>query len=422
MLEDITERRQAETEHQRLQTQFIQAQKMESLGSLAGGVAHDMNNVLGAILGLASAHAEDQAPGSPCRLALETIVKAAERGGKVVKGLLSFARNAPADEQELSMNEILQEEARLLARTTLFKVRLELDLASDLRPVLGDGGALALALMNLCINALDAMPEGGTVTLRTCNVEPAWVEVQVEDTGVGMPQEVLEHAMDPFFTTKGLGKGTGLGLPMVYSTVKAHHGHMEIRSQPGLGTCVTLELPASEPKGPAQAPALGTSPGASQGGLQVLVVDDDELVQASMGILLHVLGHDATIVGSGEEALVRVQGLMPDLVILDMNMPGLGGKGTLPRLRSLFPSLPVLLATGRVDQAALDLVESDGNTILLAKPFTLQDMRAKIAGVTRNRRHPAAPGPSARLQEPSRPSPHGFQPPGHGGTFGCDQR
>ena len=245
MVEDITERKQAEEERQFLHHQLVQAQKMESLGSLAGGIAHDMNNVLGAILGLASANLEDQPPGSEGREALETIVKAAERGGKLVKGLLSFARQAPAEELEIKLNELLQEEAGLLERTTLAKVRLELDLASGLRTMVGDAGALTHAFMNLCVNALDAMPDGGTLTLRTRNVEDARIEVQVEDTGLGMSKEVLARSLDPFFTTKEVGKGTGLGLSMVYSTVKAHHGSMEIHSQPGRGTCVRMRFPAS---------------------------------------------------------------------------------------------------------------------------------------------------------------------------------
>jgi PAS domain S-box-containing protein len=394
MIEDITARKRAEEERQRLHGQILQAQKMESLGCLAGGVAHDMNNVLGAILGLASASVEEMAPDSLDRQAMATIIKAAERGGKVVKGLLSFARETPAEVRELNLNEILQEQARLLAHTTLSKVHLVLDLANDLRPIQGDTGSLTHALMNLCVNALDAMPDGGTLALRSRNTGPASVEVQVEDTGAGMSPEVLARAMDPFFTTKGMGKGTGLGLAMAYRTVKAHHGQMELRSQPGQGTCVTLEFPATEPVVRAPAAPEAAPPAAGPGGLQVLVVDDDELIQRSVGMLLDVLGHAPVIAVSGEQALQKIQaGLRPDLVILDMNMPGLGGKGTLPRLRALFPHLPVLLATGRVDQTALDLVESDPNTFLLAKPFSMQDLRVKIAAVARSGGRPVAGPP-----------------------------
>ena len=378
-IQDITERVKADEERRRLHTQLLQVQKMESLGSLAGGVAHDMNNVLGAILGLASANLETQVPGSAARQAFEIIIKAAERGGKMVKSLLSFARQTTAEERELDLNALLQDEVRLLERTTLAKIRIETDLAGDLRPILGDATVLAHAIMNLAVNAVDAMSGGGTLTLRTRNLAGGWTEVQVEDTGAGMAKEVLERAMDPFYTTKEHGKGTGLGLSMVYSAVKAHRGLMEIRSEPGRGTCVRLRFPASECAVPAGVAAGGAPGRSAKGPLEVLVVDDDELIQSSMEMLLQALGHSVAIARSGEEALARVEaGLRPDLVILDMNMPGLGGGGTLPRLRALRPHLPVLLATGRADQTALDLVEADPRTTLLSKPFSLEELRRKM--------------------------------------------
>jgi PAS domain S-box-containing protein len=384
MIEDISECRNVEEERQRLNRQLAQAQKMDSLGCLAGGVAHDMNNVLGAILGLASAHLEAQEPGSPTRQALATIIKAAERGGKTVRSLLSFARLAPAEEAELNLNETLMEEAQLLERTTLFKVRIDLDLASDLRPILGDAGALAHAVMNLCANALEAMPESGTLTLRSRNVEPAAIEVQVADTGAGMPSDVLERCLDPFYTTKDVGKGTGLGLALVYSTVKAHHGQLDLQSQPGRGTCVRMRFPVAATRVPSCACAGPALPEACPTGLQVLVVDDDQLFLGALRALLKRLGYTATSAASGEEALARLEaGLEPDVVVMDMNMPGLGGQGTLPRLRSLRPRLPVLLATGRVDQAALDLVASDPDTVLLPKPFSLGELGAKLVGAAR---------------------------------------
>ena len=243
---DVTERKQEELERGRLQALLMQSQKMESLGSLAGGVAHDMNNVLGAILGIASANLHLQPVNSPASRAFDTIVQAATRGGKMVKSLLSFARQSPVEEHEIDINSILQEEVTLLERTTLANIRLEMDLAPSLRPILGDAAALTHAIMNLCVNAVDAMSENGTLTLRSRNVYGDWVEVLVEDTGTGMPKEILEKAMDPFFTTKEVGKGTGLGLSMVYSTVKAHRGQIEIQSNPGQGTRVLLRFPVFE--------------------------------------------------------------------------------------------------------------------------------------------------------------------------------
>ena len=239
--------------------------------------------------------------------------------------------------------------------------------------------ALANAFLNVCMNAVDAMPDGGTLTMRTRNAPGGQVVVALEDSGEGMPSEVLAKAMDPFFTTKEVGKGTGLGLPLVFSTVKAHQAEMEIRSTVGQGTLVTLRFPACVPEGAAPEAPAGFVPGEDRRGLKVLIVDDDELIQKSSGMLFEVLGHPARAAHSGEEALAMLQaGYRPGVVILDMNMPGLGGLGTLPRLRALCPEVPVLLATGRVDQDALDLVAHDPHAALLSKPFSLADLQGVL--------------------------------------------
>jgi PAS domain S-box-containing protein len=240
---DVTERRRAEEEKARLQAELIQMQKMESLGSLAGGVAHDMNNLLGAILGLASARMETEPPESPAYRAFSTITRAAQRGGELVKSLLSFARRSPGVAEDLDLNRLVEEQVQLLERTTLARVDLRMDLDPNLPSIQGDSGALAHAIMNLCINALEAMPGGGTLALGTRRTGVGWVELFVEDSGHGMPPEVLDRAADPFFTTKPPGKGTGLGLAMVFSTVQGHGGRMEITSRPGEGTRVLVRLP-----------------------------------------------------------------------------------------------------------------------------------------------------------------------------------
>jgi len=349
---------------------------MDSLGNLAGGVAHDMNNVLGAILGLSTVHLENFPEGSPAHRAFTTISQAAERGGAMVQRLLAFARRSPAQEGEVELNTLLREEVLLLERTTLAKVRLVLDLAEELAPIRGDAGALTHAIMNLCVNAVDAMTEQGTLTLRTRNDGP-WVEVVVADTGTGMPKAVLDRALDPYFTTKPEGRGTGLGLTMVYSTVKAHGGELDLKSECGQGTSIRLRFPASARR-TAAAQELQTA-GATGAPLDVLLVDDDDLMQSALTMMLELMGHQVTTVGSGEAALARLEaGLQPSVVLLDLNMPGLGGAGTLPRLRRLCPELPVILVTGRADQTALDLVAGDDRVTLMPKPFSLKELQARL--------------------------------------------
>jgi CheY-like chemotaxis protein len=297
----------------------------------------------------------------------------------MVKSLLSFARQSPAERRELDLNVIIREEVDLLERTTLSRVHLEMELEPGLRPILGDASALTQAIMNLCVNAVDAMPGQGTLTLRTRNHGHDWIEVMVEDTGAGMTAEVLERALEPFFTTKDVGKGTGLGLSMVYSIVKAHHGQMEIRSELGQGTQVRMQFPACEPAIKATETAAETWVLTSRRALNVLLVDDDELIQSSTKAILQTLGHDTLTATDGESALATVEaGFEPDVVILDMNMPGLGGVGTLPRLRIRLPGVPILLATGRADQAAVSLVEAHKGVMLMLKPFGKKELQEHL--------------------------------------------
>ena len=381
---DISASYLAEMEKNKLQAQLAQSQKMESLGTLAGGVAHDMNNVLGAILGLASANLVVMPPESPTYRAFQTISKAATRGGEMVKGLLTFARQSQAEERVVDLNLILTDQVRLLEHTTLSKVRCVLDLEQGLSPLVGDASALTHAFMNLCVNAVDAMPDSGTLTMRTRNVDRDWIEVVLEDTGIGMPKEVLERSMEPFFTTKEIGKGTGLGLSLVYSTVKVHRGQIEIQSQPGQGTQVRMRFPACETAKETTNSEVGIPTGGLKQPLNVLLVDDDELVQSAIETLLQTLGHAVVTSPSGEEALKEIgNGFRPNIVILDMNMPGLGGIGTLPRLRAMLPTVPVLLSSGRTDQTALDLSGAHPFVTLLPKPFSIEEIQRHLEQIER---------------------------------------
>ena len=377
---DISAERKAERERQGLEEQRLileaqlhQAQRLDSLGSLAGGVAHDMNNVLAAIQALGTVHCLQAPAGSDLRHGLETIIKACERGGVLVKGLLGFARKHLDQEQVLDLNTLVREEAALLERTTFQRVNLILALEEPLPPVRGDAAALSHALLNLCVNAVDAMPAGGTLTLRTRNEAFTKVVLEVQDTGSGMAKAVMDKAIDPFFTTKPQGQGTGLGLAIVYGTALAHGGTLELESTLGQGTLVRFSLPAC-------LEALETAPLAetvhARGhALRVLLIDDDELLQVTWSQLMEFMGMEATVVESGERALAELEaGLEVDVVVLDWNMPGLGGAGTLPRLRALRPGLPVIIATGASDADALGMPLALARVQRIAKPFTFEEL------------------------------------------------
>ena len=377
--QDRTPQVEAEAEQRRLQAELQHAEKLESIGSLAGGVAHDMNNVLAAVMGMASVLRSDCPDADPRAAPLDTIIRACTRGRDVVKSLLYFARKDLEAAGPVSLNLVAREMVQLLSYTTLRRVRISTDLQDPLPLIEGDGGALSHALINLCVNAVDAMPDGGTLELRTRS-GPRSVSISVKDSGAGMNAEVMRKSIEPFFTTKPVGKGTGLGLAMVYGTVKAHKGSFEIRSEPGAGTEVILEFPpmagAPAEPGPDHAPA--PAPG---GPLRILLVDDDDLIRMSVGPMLSALGHEAHLAESGQEALRRIQDLELDLVILDMNMPGLNGAQTLALLLERRPGQAVLMATGYSDASIAPLLAGRPNVQSLRKPFSLKELQAKLAAM-----------------------------------------
>ncbi len=377
VFDNITQRKTEETARRVLEEQIRHTEKLESLGSLATGVAHDMNNVLAAILAVGQVLQlkSEEDPGMAS--ALDTIIKAANRGRDLVRGLTNFARKDLRAAEPLDLNRLVKDEAALLERTLRHKIRLEVDLHEPLPPFLGEAGNFGSALMNLCVNAVDAMPDGGVLALRTRDAEPGWMELIVEDSGTGMPPEVVKRALEPFFTTKEAGKGTGLGLAMVHGTIKAHGGTVEIRSAVGRGTRIHVRLPAVA--GAALEEHGHGVAGARRRALRILVVDDDELIQATVPLLLHHLGHTPVAAMSGEEALDLLEkGLEADAVILDLNMPGMGGEAAYLRLRRLRPKLPVLVATGFMDPSTVLLLQGDDRAASLSKPFSLEELHRKL--------------------------------------------
>ncbi len=246
---DVTDAKRVEARRAVLEEQVQHLKRMDSVGRLAGGVAHDLNNVLTAVLTLSELQLADAPPGSALQEDLEAVVQASLRGQSTVRGLLDFSRAAVSTVEPLDLNGLIRDEVSLLSRTTLQKARLNTDLEEGLPLVRGDRAALTHVFMNLCLNAVDAMPHGGSLTVRTRRDGDAHVVAQVIDSGEGMPPEVRARALDPFFTTKPQGQGTGLGLSIVFGTVKAHGGTIDIQSEPGEGTTVTIRLPATGPLG-----------------------------------------------------------------------------------------------------------------------------------------------------------------------------
>lgn len=378
LVQDQTEQRKVQAERRRLEAEVAHAQKLESLGALAGGVAHDMNNVLAAIMALGCLLKERYQADPALSRYMDTLLHAAGRGRDLVKGLTDFARKDIPEPKPMDLNEVVQKEAALLHRTTLQKVEVHLDLQEGLPKVMGDPSSISNVLMNLCVNAMDAMPGGGHLHLATRAGAGGQVALVVRDTGHGMPPEVLQRAMEPFFTTKPLGKGTGLGLALVYGVMKSHGGNVEISSEPGKGTEIILSFPGlsagAKPAEEARQQGSGTIRH-----LRILLVDDDDLIRSTVPAMLEALGHEVMAVAGGPEALHRLQaGFDPGLVILDLSMPGMDGEATLERLRLLRPEVPVILATGYQDERNGRILERFQGVDMVMKPFTLMDLRVKL--------------------------------------------
>jgi len=374
---DITERRKGQALQRQMELELNQMQKLDSLGKLAGGVAHDMNNVLAAIQAVTETLAVVRAQDAELVKALGTVEHAANRGRDLVRGLTNFARKEIREAELLDLNALVRDEMDILRRTTRQRVELVLDLEEALPAVIAEKGTLGSALMNLCVNALDAMPEGGALTLRTRSLPRGMIGLEVADTGAGMAPEVLSRAMEPFFTTKPVGKGTGLGLASVYATAKAHGGSVSIQSEAGVGTTVRIQLPAvpetlAAPAAPLSAQAAGPP-------LRILLVDDDDLIRTSMPPMLALSGHKVSTASGGAEALRQLGlGRQPDLVILDLNMPGMDGLETLREIRRRGIELPVLLATGHLEAPAEAVLAGDPNARSIVKPFTMTELDGSI--------------------------------------------
>ncbi|MSP92566.1 MAG: PAS domain-containing sensor histidine kinase [Myxococcales bacterium] len=369
---DITERRRHLGERQRLESQLQQAQKLESLGRLAGGVAHDFNNLLTAIAGHADMIDMDAAQGSATRDSARTIGDACRRAGSVVRQLLAFARQLPGEAVAVDLSAAVRAMQRMLARTVRADIDLQLDLQTPLPAVVADPGHVDQVLLNLVVNAAEAMPSGGILTVRTRGDEDeASVVLLVEDTGVGIEPDQLAHIFEPFWSTKQAGGGTGLGLATVHGIVARLGGRIDVTSRIGVGTRFTVTLPAADsvpsPEPPADAPGLRP---ALHG--RVLFVEDDGAVRRVGVRALMRAGYAVREAADGlaAKALALADSERCELLVSDLVMPRLGGVDLAISLRARWPGLPVLFVTGHTDVDVIDAALSLAGARLMQKPYS----------------------------------------------------
>jgi two-component system, cell cycle sensor histidine kinase and response regulator CckA len=382
------------TEHRRLEDQFRQAQKMEAVGRLAGGVAHDFNNVLGVIIGYGELIRRGSQAGEPLRARVDEILKAAGRAADLTQQLLAFSRKQVLQPKVLDLNAVAAEMEKMLRRLIGEDVRLITSFDPGLGRVKADPGQVSQIIVNLAVNARDAMPEGGTLILETANVEldhsyvnehpesrlGPHVMLAVSDTGTGMAPEVKARIFEPFFTTKEEGKGTGLGLATVYGIVRQSGGHINLYSEPGRGTTFKIYLPRVD-----EAAEVAVAPGERpRGGSEtILIVEDDDALREITAELLQEAGYRVVVAADGEAALRECaqSGAPPDLVVTDVVMPRMTGRALSEQLRALGPGLRVLFMSGYTDAAVLYQGLLEPGTAFLQKPFGPEALLRKVREV-----------------------------------------
>ncbi|WP_216352910.1 response regulator [Sphingomonas sp. LM7] len=379
------------TERKELESQLTQARKMDAIGQLTGGIAHDFNNLLAAVLG-GLGMIQRRVPLSDDQAKIVGMTKhAAEQGAELVKHLLAFARRQKLEPASIQIPRLAQSVTSLLAHTLGGMVELGWKLSDDLSPVYADAAQLELALMNLIINARDAMPEGGVVTVaaedreiveqvgRTGLKPGHYVVIGVGDTGCGIAPELIEQVLEPFFTTKPVGKGTGLGLSMVYGFAQQSGGEVRVDSELGSGTCVEIWLPRAPDPEPGAAPAIAEDlADVAVAAMRILLVDDHDGVRTVTAALLEDLGHTVQHVTEGAQALdlFRKDPAGFDLLITDYAMPRMSGAELVRQVRNERTDFPALIITGYA-QADLNASESAGVRIL-DKPFTPEQLKAAL--------------------------------------------
>ncbi len=393
LVRDVTERKRADEERTRLEEQLRASQRMEAIGGLAGGIAHDFNNLLSVILSYTSFALESAPEGTPLHEDLCEVRKAGERAAALVRQLLAFSRKQMLQPKVLSLNQVLAEFHKMLLRIMGEDIEFVDELAPDLGLTLADPSQIEQVIMNLVVNARDAMPEGGRLTMRTANatldeegsarleVRPGpYVTLSIQDTGTGMTEETRARLFEPFFTTKQ--KGTGLGLPTVYGIVRQSGGAVEVESRLGQGATFRIWLPRLVSAVLGESPPEGAGP-TPKGAETILVVEDERAVRNLARRVLMAAGYSVLVAESAQEALTLLQEspAEPDLVLTDVVMPGMKGTEFARSLLSSNPGLRILFMSGYSEPSALQADQPEWGARFISKPFAAEDLIRKVREV-----------------------------------------
>ncbi|MGD2185156.1 MAG: PAS domain S-box protein, partial [Desulfobacterales bacterium] len=393
VLRDVTDRFQAEKDRERLESQVQHAQKMEAVGTLAGGIAHDFNNLLMGFQGNISLMLMDLDEDHPHCEFLDNMERYVRRGSELTRQILGFARGGKYQVKTINLNDLMNKSTDMFSRTKK-EITIHRNFQKDLWPVEADKGQIEQVLLNLFVNAWQAMPGGGSLFLETENVtleendydkpydiSPGrYVRISVSDTGIGMDRPTQERIFEPFFTTKGVGRGTGLGLASAYGIIKNHNGIINVYSEKGHGATFKIYLPASKKQVIEEKPR----PEAAQGGTEmILLVDDEKMVAETGKDMLEKLGYTVLVAASGPEAIkiFRAGQDKVKLVILDMIMPEMSGGETFNRLKAIKPDAKILLSSGYSLNGRASKIMKRGCNGFIQKPFNLKQISRKIRGI-----------------------------------------
>lgn len=389
VLQDISYRKHAEEMRRSLESRLQQAQKLESLGTLASGIAHDFNNILGVIVGQTGLLTMPNLDPESVRSRAETIESTAMRGAEVVRQMLTFARKSDVSFGPVDLNAIIDEIRQFIRETFPRSIDLQVHLSEPLLPMRADVSQIHQVVLNLCVNARDAMPNGGSLTISTAIVpaESAAKEVPhaqpspyllltVADTGTGMDDEVQRRVYEPFFTTKPIGKGTGLGLSVVFGIVESHNGHISFDSSPGVGTTFRCYFPAWERSPEADTERPASAPVSHRGTETILLVEDEEDLAMAAQLMLEAEGYTVLAARNGEEALSIFEDRRKEihLVVSDLGLPRFGGDEVVRRMKAIDPSVRFILASGFISPDTKSALSALGARDFVQKPYTRMNL------------------------------------------------